>query len=75
MAKTMTSKTLTMTQPDGWVVAWRTHMKRTGRKNLSQFVAECVNNTIEQEFSQSGKKSPVKGVRGSQGRRLAVDGS
>jgi hypothetical protein len=65
----MTTKPMTVTQPEAWVEAWKEHMKVSGRVNLSAFIAEAVNGLIASECKKYGRPSPVAGTRGEKGRK------
>jgi hypothetical protein len=68
-AKIMKSKPITVTQPAQWVDAWRQHMDRTGRENMSAFIAEAVNKLIEYECKRGRFRNSVRGERGAKGIR------
>ena len=65
----MSARTLTVTQPQAWVEAWRKHMRASNRVNLSAFIAEAVNGLIAYECKKYGRVNPVEGTRGEKGRR------
>jgi hypothetical protein len=65
----MIARTLTVTQPQAWVEAWKKHMQASKRVNLSAFIAEAVNGLIAYECKKFGRVNPVEGTRGEKGRR------
>jgi hypothetical protein len=65
----MIGKVITLTQPTAWVDAWKRHMALTGRSNLSDFIAQGVNELIAKECESLGRKNPIQGERGSKGKR------
>jgi len=63
------SKQMTTTQPIAWIEAWKSHMKKTGRTNLSAFLAEAANKLIAAECRRNKRASPVIGDRGVKGKK------
>mgnify|MGYP007024651152 CR=1 FL=1 len=54
---------------DCMIEAWKDHMDRTGRVNLSEFIGEAVNTMIASECKRGRFKNSVKGERGVKGIR------
>jgi hypothetical protein len=67
----MIGKVITLTQPTAWVDAWKRHLVLTGRSNLSDFIAQGVNELIARECESLGRKNPIQGERGSKGKRAS----